>query len=76
MLGFDGSVGVTYAISVGTLSEVILQKHCMSGGVYEGGIESYPLPPGHVLIMSMSSGVALYTAATPAYRSATSFRHT
>jgi hypothetical protein len=27
--------------------------------------KSVPLPPGHVLIMSMSSGVALYTAATP-----------
>lgn len=24
-----------------------------------------PFPPGHVLIMSISSGVALYTAATP-----------
>lgn len=38
--------GKSYAISVGTLSDVI------------------PLPPGHVLIISTSSGVDVYTAAT------------
>lgn len=38
--------GKLYAISVGTLSEVI------------------PLPPGHVLMISTSSGVDVYTAAT------------
>lgn len=36
----------SYAISVGTLSEVI------------------PFPPGQVLIISTSSGVDVYTAAT------------
>ena len=41
--------GSSYAISVGTLSEVM------------------PLPPGHVLIMSRSSGAPLYAAATPEY---------
>lgn len=38
--------GKSYAISVGTLSDVI------------------PLPPGHVLMISTSSGVEVYTAAT------------
>ena len=49
MVGSDpsGAVeGISYAISVGTLSDVI------------------PLPPGQVLIISTSSGVDVYTAAT------------
>lgn len=44
---FDAGVGASvYAISVGTLSEVI------------------PLPPGQVFMISISSGVPVYTAAT------------
>lgn len=41
--------GVSYDISVGTLSDVI------------------PFPPGQVLMISTSSGVDVYTAATLKY---------
>jgi hypothetical protein len=59
----DGAASV-YPISVGTLSDVIPIRHQpLLHTLGEGGA---PFPPGQVLIMSISSGVALYTAATPA----------